>query len=370
MLNVRNPPADTRISSGFMREAGAIAQRISEVMEQRGLPPAFSDWLITEDQGLTWLFGVLDTRKVGKLEHYLNPGLLHHLSTSIGGRPIYLSNSSGIRYGILLTAHHRLPGRIDFPGGRRDAVLLGQIFNRTPLQLRWENLGHMLVAGMTGSGKSSFLRLIACQALYAGHRLLLADMDQRTFPMLSRHPALLAPIATTPSEVREVIDRALLECDRRARIYERVPGFPDSLEEYNATARREDAPVLERLMVILDEYTVAAQAAGGARGALAGAAAELGWRGRKFGIHLIFSAQDFTKALVGRVRDQVNAVVCFRVRSAAVARIVGVPDAVRIPAQRPGRACTDRWGPMQSYYLDKAEIVAAGKRTARKFSTE
>jgi hypothetical protein len=67
----------------------------------------------------------------------------------------------------------------------------------------------------------------------------------------------------------------------------------------------------------------------------------------------VFAAQDFTKQVVGRVRDQVSAAVCFRVRSLEAARAMGCPEAVRIPESRPGLACTDRWGLAQTFYLDK-----------------
>ena len=92
---------------------------------------------------------------------------------------------------------------------------------------------------------------------------------------------------------------------------------------------------------------------GGPRSGFANQVTELGWRGRKLGIDLVFAAQDFTKQIVGRVRDQVSAVVCFRVRSPEAARAVGCPEAVRIPESRPGLACTDRWGLVETFYLDK-----------------
>jgi hypothetical protein len=103
-------------------------------------------------------------------------------------------------------------------------------------------------------------------------------------------------------------------------------------------------------------------AAGGAKGPLATAVAELGWRGRKFGVHVVFAAQDFSKAIVGRIRDQISAAICFRVRSQAVARHVGCPDAVRIPESRPGLAVTDRWGPVQMYYLEKKLLIQQGQQ--------
>jgi hypothetical protein len=45
-----------------------------------------------------------------------------------------------------------------------------------------------------------------------------------------------------------------------------------------------------------------------------------------------------------------------------VARHVGCPDAVRIPESRPGLAVTDRWGPVQTYYLKKELLIQQGRR--------
>ncbi len=352
---------ELQISRSRLREAEAIARRLPDVLQRRGLRPAFSDWLVTADHGLTWLFGVLDLRRIERLEQYTQPDLLHHVSTAIGGRPVYLSNSSGLRYAVLLSAPPRLPQRVDFPGVQRGCVVLGQRATGELLRVPWERLGHLLVAGKTGAGKSSFDRLVVYQALAEGCQLLLADLDGATFPMLAEHPALLAPLARTSEAMLTVVERALGECDHRASVYGQVGGFPETLAEYNAAAVREGAAPLPRVLVVLDEYNAAVLSSGGANGSLAIAVAALGWRGRKFGINLIFSAQDFTKAVVGRVRDQISAAICFRVRGGEVARAVGCPEAVRIPESRPGLAVTDRWGPMQACYLDKALLVQAGQ---------
>jgi len=354
---------ELQISRSRLREAEAIARRLPDVLQRRGLRPAFSDWLVTADHGLTWLFGALDLRRIERLEQYTQPDLLHHISTAIGGRPVYISNSSGLRYAVLLSAPPRLPRRVDFPGVQRGQLLLGQRYTGEVLRVPWNRLGgHLLVAGMTRSGKSAFLRLLVYQALAEGCVLGLGDLDSTTFPMLAEHPALLAPLAHTPQAMLALVERALGECDHRAALYGQVGGFPENLAEYNATILREGGAPLPRVLVVLDEFNAAASATGGDRGALASAAATLGWRGLKFGITLIFAAQDFSKAIVGRVRDQVGAIVGFRVRSAEIARAIGIPDAARIPLACPGRAITDRWGPLQAYYLDKSLLLAAGEQ--------
>jgi hypothetical protein len=222
----------------------------------------------------------------------------------------------------------------------------------------------LLVAGKTGSGKSVFLRSLAYQALANSSQLLLVDLDGATFPMLVDHSALLAPIATTPQAAQDVVERALGECDHRAALYMQMDGYPENLEEFNAVGIRHNAEPLPRLLVVLDEFSALMTTLGGPKSSFANRVAELGWRGRKFGIHLVFAAQDFTKQVVGRVRDQVSAAICFRVRSLEAARAMGCPEAVRIPESRPGLACTDRWGLVQTFYLDKRMFGQIGPKAA------
>lgn len=340
-------------------EAEAVARRITEVVARRGLPPLFSDWILTVHNGRFWLFGVLDVARIGRLEQYTAPDLLHHLSTVIGGRPVELSNTSGLRYAVLLSRPPRLPRRADFPGLQRGLVLLGITAAGQMVAVPWDGLGHLLVAGITGSGKSSFLRLLAYQAIAEGGRLILGDLDGATFPMLEGHPALLAPVARTPEEFENAVGRALGEVEHRSRLYAQMPGFPESLDEYNGLAVRAGQELLPHLLVILDEFNAVVTALGGPRREFAASVARLSWQGRKFGVHLVFAAQDFSKEVIGRVRDQVAAAICFRVRSGETARAVGCAGAERIPADRPGRAMTDRWGLVQTFYLPKSALTGA-----------
>jgi hypothetical protein len=206
------------------------------------------------------------------------------------------------------------------------------------------------------------LRSIAIQAIRNGIKLLLADIDQTTFAMLDGHENLFAPIATTPQDALQLIVKALAECDARASLYKSMPGFPENMDEYNALAIKAGKEALVRILVMLDESSSVFKAMGGGSGELAGKLAELGWRGRKFGIHFIFGAQEFTKDLVGAVREQVNMSIAFRVKptSAQMAKAIGCANAHRIPADRPGFAIVDRFGPMQSYFVPKRLLLSAG----------
>jgi len=332
-----------------------FANRTITVMRQRGLEPVFSDWELTQDNGLTVLFGVLDVRRLARIEQYTHPNLLHHLSTICNGTRVLVSNTSGLRYCYVLDYETAIPSSVEFPGIERGIVRLGVDAKGKEVKTAWDGLGHLLVGGQTGMGKSNLLRLLVLHAIAEGAVLYLSDIDGRTFPMLRNHPALGAPIAGTPDEAHQIVARALAEIDKRTLVYNTCGGYPEDLNEYNSLTHDEK---LARVLVILDEYNSTAMALGGAKGksGFCDDVAALSCRGRKFGVHLIIAAQDFEKSVIGKARDQLDA-LCFRVRSHALTRLVNCPGAVNIPESRKGRAISQRWGVMQTYLIDKADLI-------------
>jgi len=354
-----------------MLVAEQVARRLPDLLSTRNLIPAFSNFFITRDLDMTIFIAVLDTTKIGDHSRYTQPDFLHQLSTDLGGMRLYLSNSTGLRYIFLISNLPKLLRSIELPADiPLGMVALGMKFGGKIVLLPWSKLGHLLIVGMTGSGKSSTLRVIVLQAIRNGFLLLLADIDQTTFAMLEGHANLMAPIATTPQEALKLIEKALAECDRRAGMYKSMSGFPENIDEYNAAAIKAGKEPLQRILVVLDESSAVLKAMGGGSGELAGKIAELGWRGRKFGIHFIFGAQEFTKDLVGAVREQVNLTIAFRVKPTAahMAKAIGCANAHRIPADRPGLAIVDRFGPMQSFFIPKPLLLDAGSSNQESLS--
>ena len=345
------------ISQREFRLAQSVAHRLPRAFLRRRLTPAFTSFNLTRISDMTLFIAVLDTTQVGDHRPYTGD-LLHQISTDLGGLPVYLSNSTGIRYVILLSKPPRLPHKIDLPLNVLPGhAALGLRFTSQPLFLDWSKTPHLAVLGQTGSGKSVLLQSLVYQAARDGMQLLISDLDQTTFGMLENHPALVLPIATTPQAAYQLVERALAECDQRAAAYKALAESPQNLQEYNAAAMKHSPAPLPRMLVILDEASSVLSAMGGAKSAMGQSLATLGWRGRKFGIHFVFAAQEFTKDLIGPVRDQVSLSICFRVRNGEMAKRMGCQGAERIPEGRPGLAITDRFGPMQAYYLDKSLLM-------------
>ncbi len=336
------------ISKRVQHIAEGIAYRLPQVLAKRKLTPAIERYALTEINGMPILVAPLDTRRVERLEQYASDDLLRQIAAEVG-YPVFLA-TKGMGYVFLLGHLPHLPRRADFPLTAPMNMVSVGVGISGAISLKWQDLGHVLVAGQTGSGKSVFLRLLVYQALRDGMNLLLSDLDQATFPMLEGHERLLADIATTPEKGVSLVQKALSECDRRAELFRKVTGYPDSLDEYNRMAGLDGRERLPRVLVVLDEFSALASSAPEIRPQIA----QLGWRGRKFGVQVVFAAQEFTKDLVGPLREQVNTAVCFRVRSAEMAKRVHCAGAESISPQRPGLAVTDRWGLVQTYFVDKS----------------
>jgi len=327
---------------------------VKHALSQRGLSAeVMSQPMLTEHHGRAWLILPLDLSKVNRIEQYANSDVLHHLATVLKGKRVLLSNSTGLRYTVLLSDAPTLPAEVEYPGHRKELCQLGVTLSGT-VMVKWRDLGHVLIGGMTGFGKSNVLRLIVEQAIADNFQLLLADPDGRTFAAYSGHPALLEALGETLDGCALTLKCAEGEINRRASLYRHASHNPDDIDSYNAHANEP----LRRLLVVVDEFNGLVQASGGVRGAVAQAATQIAWRGRKFGVTLILAGQTFEKESVGPVRDQMATRICFRVAAPSISRIVvGRAGAERLLVK--GRALST-FGVMQTYLAPKSRNAPSG----------
>lgn len=96
-----------------------------------------------------------------------------------------------------------------------------------PLYLDLLDRGHLLVAGLSGSGKSTFLRPIASHAAKSACHMVLIDPNRVQLAPW-RHRAL-AYASQDPAGALAALDLVVDELDRRLDLLESLPGCPEKV---------------------------------------------------------------------------------------------------------------------------------------------
>lgn len=287
-----------------------------------------SAWYMTTDErnGLTWLLAIMDVRNLGgALGRYATSGLLHQLSTALGGMRVVISNHSGLRYAALL---HSEPKAVSADVRTLDSwtgpdLLLG-VNRRGLVTVDMAKYPHLMIAGTTGSGKSRYgLRTLMASALVDGWIVVAGGRMLDFQPFMSHpnfHPVEFSP-KDAPLDAVRLLRRVYAEMDRREQIL---------IEKGVSLWSQTGAP---KTMVVLDEFSNLADALADIR------ESETFWRlarlctreARKYGMHMLYALQDPTHESIDlRVRRNTTP-VAFRVKDAAVARVMELSCAEVLP---------------------------------------
>ncbi len=319
--------------------AQLVAHLIPKVLAQRGLDPrVITRFDLWQGPAGVWLAAVLDPGQIAKTEPYTSEHTLHQLSTVLKGKPVLLSNTSGLRYCVLLSQPPRLPQKLPLPAWRKGVLQLGRTL-AGEVTVPWEDLGNVLIAAMKREGKSTLLRAMASQAIQEGHQLIVADPQGLTFAGLRGHQQVLAYGDTLDTSIQAV--HALREeIARRTTLFRDANA--DKLELYNRTV----LDPLPRLLVMLDEFNDFVQ---NAPATVADIVRQAAFGAPKYGIHLVIAGHYFDEASVGKIKGQFDTRICMRLTEAPAARMLldtDLPTKIRVK----GRAVTNRWGLIQTYY--------------------
>ena len=272
--------------------------------------------------------------------------VLSHLSAVVG-RPVKRLNTVGLSYVVMLAPPPKpppWPARVDLPDMAPQADPWAWPFGVTRDGRHiWASLArtsHLLIAGKSGSGKST--------AVNAGLVALLRAHDPRELRMIlidgkggvelwpyNGVPHLALPVATTPEDAAAALAWLVNEVGRREAIF-RAAGVR-SLRAYNAAARGVDP--LPLVAAVIDEVTDLVMLWGGPRSAPFADLARLASKARAFGVILVMSTQNpRADVLDTLVRENAGVRVAFKVDTATQSRmILGLAGAEAIPPARPGR---------------------------------
>lgn len=365
-----DPAAETRrvaelIVKSLTDLGYAYQTQMGELVRVRFSTVGYGDML-----GGTWAICEVDTLRLPRrvtARDLVKPETLHHVSTVCGHQVVVL-NSVGVTYCARLTPAPRparLPSRVDLDLSLRpDGTLLvpvglstdGHVWRALP------KIGHALIAGASGSGKSTWLQC-AIAGLVTGSgtdqlRLALVDPKRVEFAAWAGVPHLWGTVAHDVDDAERLIAGLLHEIDRRAELL--AGALVRDLASYN---RQSLAPLPYILLIVDEALDLALQA--GDRSTLVRDLARLASKGRACGLFIWLAAQHPKADVLPRVVTlNLSTRVIFRVLDEAAARVAGCPGAERIRVDRPGR-CLVRFdgspAMIQGYNLaDEALAAVAG----------
>ena len=224
---------------------------------------------------------------------------------------------------------------------------------------------HQLVVGMSGYGKSIYLRALVLQLILereiSNIRIALADIENNTFPEF-RFIEGVEWYAGTYPEIGQLTQQLEREVDRRKSLYESFDAAtPRDIERYNTLAKKFGKPELPIIVLLVDEFTALMDRANAAQKAIVNSVYQIALRARKYGIYIVLAGHSFKSDVIDTtVTNQFAVSLSFRVRSVHQSvSIIGEPGAERIT--QPGEALIKlRDGEivrLQTPFLDDDELL-------------
>ncbi len=227
------------------------------------------------------------------------------ISTLFGGRTVKirpLEEEVGLLVTISETHMPKSLGAKDFVAFSES--LDGRIFlgisDFGPVTLDPGELLHASIVGMSGSGKSNFLKILISQ-LSRQQNTVIHVIDGKGVDFVSLEESLGGFVTTSAEEAGSLILAINAEIEARKILYRRFEQPPLSLNEYNSlqSLHSTKVPHLPRIFVFIDEFETIFQSVFGefgCGGAFANGVDINSLRGiisqaRAFGIHFIFSSQ-------------------------------------------------------------------------------
>ncbi len=269
------------------QDLDAQADRIEVILREHKAPATVTGGNVTP----RWIQYLLQTApgiKINRVE-----ALSREIALALGVTSARVSAKDGqVRIDVprhdpqpvkLLKLYARLPhARLPF-----GAAVLGLADDGAPVLMRLPaaDVGHVLIAGTTGSGKTALLQTIVCSLLLthraAQWQLLVIDPKGYSFAHLDGIPHLLRPIASQPDQIDLILDEAVSLLEKRAR-----------------RARPDHLAVSPRVALIIDELADIVQSNGTP---VIDRVGRLVQRGREAGVHVIAATQKPASSLIGPI---------------------------------------------------------------------
>ncbi len=315
----------------------------------------------------TRLVGMTVGPTVTRYELELGPGVKVAKVTSLHKDIAYAMASPDIR--ILAPIPGRSAIGVEVPNKRRELVTLGDILGSSealsashplevamgrdisgrPILVNLAEMPHLLIAGATGSGKSSCINSIVTSVLVRSTpdqvRLILVDPKRVELGQYNGLPHLLTQVVVNPKRAANALSWAVHEMERRYDLLSEV-GVRD-ITGYNAAYDRGDlnsekSPVfddaareytrLPLILVVVDELNDLMMVA--ARD-VEDSICRIAQMARAVGIHLVIATQrPSVDVITGVIKANIPSRLAFAVSSLADSRVIlDQPGAERLIGQ-------------------------------------
>ncbi len=207
-------------------------------------------------------------------------------------------------------------------------IALGKDIQGKVMITRLEKMPHLLIAGTTGSGKSSCLNSLLISLLYKSSpqdvRIILIDPKQVEFTAYNGVPHMMIPNAIT--DVNQAINAfkwAYNEMERRYSLLSQ--NQVRDIQEYNSsTAVKEGAePKMPFIVLIVDEFANLIMSSPANRKTLEDLIMAIASKARAAGIHLVIATQRPTvDVITGTIKANLPSRIAFSVSNAQNSRII------------------------------------------------
>jgi S-DNA-T family DNA segregation ATPase FtsK/SpoIIIE len=199
------------------------------------------------------------------------------------------------------------------------SFVIGKDISGQPVLADLAKMPHMLVAGMTGSGKSVMINTFLTSLLYRNSpsdlKLILVDPKQVEMGLYKDIPHLLTPVINEPEKCISALKWAVAEMERRLRTMAEVG--KRNIDEYNQLKNEEGMPYI---VIVVDELADLMMMAARDVEALI---VRLAQKARAAGIHLVLATQrPSVDVITGLIKANVPARFAFTVASQVDSRTI------------------------------------------------